>query len=212
MQETDPLKKNLDFFASLILAKEDPIDIYRLLCLVTQVDGGFKSEKYEEIVSSMVETYGFSQVRVIKQLAKAGLFYKKGTQKSKCAFSAFQKTEKLIDLTTDTHDAKLRKYYSYGAYTPITVRILEHAFKECWLTGQFVDMIPGKMAFDGDPRFAASSQQIKRVVLVYMVGGLTLSEIGLMRNLARLYNIELVIASTNILNYKRMLTPFTQSD
>lgn len=212
MQETDPLQKNLNFFTNLILAREDLTIIYRLLCLVTQVDGGIRSEKYEEIVNSIIETYGFGQVKTIKQLAKAGLCYKKGTQKPKCGFPEFKKQHKLIDTTYDSHDAKVRKYYSYGAYIPLTVKIVEHAFKEIWLTGQLVDMIPGRMAVDGDPRYAASSMQIKRVVMVYMVGGLTYSEIGLMRNLARLYNIELVIAITNILSHKRMLAPFTQTD
>ena len=45
----------------------------------------------------------------------------------------------------------------------------------------------------------------KRVVAVYMVGGLTYSEVSALRILEAIYKVELVVCTTNIVSYKEVL-------
>ena len=194
---------------NLILKKEQVYKVYRLLCIFSLAEGGFKTKHYETVRKEMVETYGFEHLSVFNQLSQAGLLYNKDTRKLKSVFNYFKKSHKLINLEYQK-DEPSRTSFPYNAYTPLTVRILENAFRQTWTSGDLVDKVPGYTATFGDSRYAAGTKAARKVVVLYMVGGITYAEISCMRHLAKQYNIELLIAATNIVNYKRMLEPFLQ--
>lgn len=172
-------------------------------------EGGFKGKHYDLLKKEMIETYGFEQLNTFNHLGQAGILYNKDTKKIKSAYNTFKKTQKLFNTDYEKEDPN-RKSFPYGAYTPITVRILEQAFREAWRTGGLVDQLPGHTEISGDARNAAEVKSTKKVVVLYMIGGITYAEISCLRHLAKQRNIELLIASTNIINYKRMLEPFLQ--
>lgn len=194
---------------NLVLKKENVYKVYRLLCIFSLAEGGFKAKHYETLKKEIVETYGFEHVNVFNQLSQAGLLYNRDTRKLKSVFNFFKKSHKLINVDYQK-DEPTRQSFPYNLYTPLTVKILENAFRQTWTNGDLVDKVPGYTATSGDSRYAAGTRAMKKVVVLYMVGGITYAEISCMRHLAKQYNIELLIAATNIVNYKRMLEPFLQ--
>lgn len=194
---------------NLILKNEDVYRIYRLLCIFSLAEGGFKAKHYEILKKEMVETYGFEQIKTFNLLNQAGILYNKDVKKMKSAYNFFKKSQKLFNAEYEKEDPK-RTSFPYGAYTPITIRIMEQAFREAWKTGGLVDQLPGHTEISGDPKNAGEVKSTKKVVVLYMIGGITYAEISCLRYLAKQRNIELLIASTNIINYRRMLEPFLQ--
>lgn len=192
-----------------MLRKEDLFKVYRLLCIYSMAEGGFKAKHYEILKKEIIETYGFEQLNVFNHLSQANILYNRDTRKLKSAYNFFKKPQKLFNADYEKEEPN-RKSFPYGPYTPLTVRVVEQAFRETWRTGGLVDQLPGYTEISGDARNAAEVKSTKKVVVLYMVGGITYAEISCMRYLAKQRNIELLIASTNIVNYKRMLEPFMQ--
>lgn len=200
----------VDSILNLILKKEDIYRIYRLLCIFSLAEGGFKGKYYDMLKKEMIETYGFEQLNTFNHLAQAGILYNKDIKKNvKSAYNTFKKSHKLFNPDYEKEDPN-RKSFPYGPYTPITVRILEDAFREGWSKDRLVGQLPGHFEISGDAKNAAEVKSTKKVVVLYMIGGITYAEISCLRHLAKQRNIELLIASTNIINYKRMLEPFLQ--
>jgi hypothetical protein len=192
---------------NLILKKENLYKVYRLLCIYSLSEGGFKGKHYEVLKKELVETYGFEQLEVLSLLSQANILYNRDTKKIKCPFAQFKKPQKLINLDYDTEDPN-RKSFPYNAYTPLSIKVIENAFKGTWMNGDLVDKLPGYTSVSGDPRNAAGSKTQKKVVVLYMIGGITYAEVSCLRYVAKQYNIELLIATTNIINYRRILQPF----
>jgi len=172
-------------------------------------DGGFKGIQFETIKKEIIETYGFEHMNTFNLLSQAEILYNKDTKKLKSIYATFKKSHKLFNENYETEDPK-RKSFPYNAYTPLTVKIVENAFRQTWTGGDLVDKVPGFVYTEGDPRNAAGTKTTRKVVALYMVGGLTYAEISCLRYVAKLYNIELLIATTNIVNYRRMLEPFIE--
>ena len=191
------------------MRKENIFKIYRLLCIYSLAEGGFKAKHYDSIKKELLESYGFDQLNVLNQLSQAGILYNRETKKLRSVFNTIKKTQKLINIDYEKEEPN-RKSFPYNAYTPLTVRILENAFRQTWTAGDLLDKIPGHTSIVGDARCAAGSKSTRKVVVLYLIGGITYAEISCMRYVAKQYNVELLIATTNIINYKRMLEPFLQ--
>jgi hypothetical protein len=192
-----------------VLRKEDIYKVYRLLCIYSMAEGGFKAKHYEILKKEIIETYGFEQLNIFNHLSQAGILYNRDTKKIKSAYSMFKKSQKLFNAEYEKEEPG-RKSFPYGPYTPLTVRVIEQAFRETWKSGGLVDQLPGHTEISGDARNAAEVKSTRKVVVLYMIGGITYAEISCMRHVAKQRNIELLIASTNIINYKRILEPFIQ--
>lgn len=202
------LKEFFDNMMILILKREEPIKIYRMLCLYTQVEGGMKPDDYNNIRKEMIETYGFAHMQVFNLLSQAGLLYSKNdARKWKAGYPTSKKDHKLINMDIRKENPG-RKAFPYAEYTPISVKVVEHAFRQSWVGGWVSDKLPGHTSVVGDIRSVCANKDQRKVVVLYVVGGVTYAEVGCMRQLAKQMNVELLISTTNIINSKRLLEPF----
>lgn len=94
--------------------------------------------------------------------------------------------------------------YTYSGYAPITARLVEHALaKGTWKNIKEIDRIPGYKAHE--VRGSMSDHNKKRAVLVYIVGGVTYSEISAFRYVANYLDKEIIIATTHMINSKKII-------
>lgn len=97
-------------------------------------------------------------------------------------------------------------YAAYAGYKPISVKLVEMAVNGEWrgLGGdEVLRRIPGSRLIQDPPKERDLAK--KRVVMLYMIGGLAYSEISALRKAADAWNIELVICTTSIIDYKRLI-------
>lgn len=179
------------------------------MCIYSLVEGGFKAQHYETLKKEVIETYGFEYLSTFNSLSQAEILFNKDVKKLKSTYSTFKKSHKLFNENYEAEDPK-RKSFPYNAYTPLSVRIIENAFRQTWTGGDLVDKVPGFTYSVGDLRNAAGTKSTRKVVVLYMIGGFTYAEISCLRHISKMYNIELLIATTNIVNYRRMLDPFIE--
>lgn len=202
------LKEFFDKILVLVLKREEAIKIYRLLCLYTQVEGGIKPDDYHNIRKEIVESYGFAHMQVFNQLSQAGLLYSKADAKKwKAGYPTSKKEHKLLNMDLRKENPA-RKSYPYAEYTPVSVKVVEHAFRQSWVGGWVSEKLHGHTSVVGDIRNVSASREQRKVVVLYVVGGVTYAEVGCLRQLAKQMNVELLIATTNIINSKRLLEPF----
>lgn len=99
----------------------------------------------------------------------------------------------------------------YNAYNPVTIRLIEMAVLEGWARPEVLQYMPGPIEVQGNRRAIMADRNDRKVVLIFMIGGLTYGEIAGIRELGRRLNVEFVIGHTNPLDSKRMLGTIIES-
>lgn len=191
----------------LILAKAPLTDVYRALCIQSFSESGLKAKHYESARNSLIETYGLSQIVTLQNLEKLSMLFNRDTNKHKTVFNGLKKELRLLDFDVDKIDM-MTTSVPYSMYVPLTTRLIELALREKWARMDLVEKLHGgETIVDGDRENVAASPTKKKVVLVYVVGGLTYGEIAGIRELSKKLNTEILVAVTNIVDYNRMLSP-----
>lgn len=116
--------------------------------------------------------------------------------------SVFDKLKKSLGLHQHAADPEqsILKNEPYNAYLPLSAKLLEMAIKDNWNNQEMLS-IPGPMETYGNLyALGEKTPGIRKKVLYYMVGGLTFSEVASLRKIAQLYDIELTIATTDIIS------------
>ena len=98
--------------------------------------------------------------------------------------------------------------FAYSGYCPLSIRLIENVFKKKHWNGisEILKKIPYKTY---DPKFhwtfKPGSGRDKHAVLVYFIGGVTFAEVAICRYLAKKYNKEIYVATTNMTNGKKII-------
>ena len=191
----------------MILRNADLVKIYRLMCIQSIVEGGLKGKHYEKLRKEITESYGFSQMLTFQNLERNGFLTNKDMSRTQQKFlwRNLDKALKLMNEQVDTTNPKDIAFAYYG-YTPVSCYQVEMALKDGWVNRDKLDKIPGEFNMRGDLSSMLKRDR-KRVIVVYMIGGWAYSEVSAQRLLGKIYNVELIIATTNMINHKRYLGP-----
>ncbi|OWZ09227.1 Vacuolar protein sorting-associated protein [Phytophthora megakarya] len=208
----------LDTIQELIYRHEDLRKILRLLCLYCVVNDGVVRRDLERLKMHIVRAYGHELIFSFQNLERVGVLYERhqswgmvGSEDLSCSFQHVAHDLSVIDLDVNIKNPKNAAFVTSG-YTPISARLVEEILKHGNWRGidHIMGYLPGPRAEvhlaenDRDKANEVKTDKAKKktVVVVAFVGGVTFLEIAALRWISSFYPVELVIASTSILNGK----------
>lgn len=185
-----------------------PIEIVlNLLILTNFALGGFTSRNFETLHKEIVDAYGVGFVNTLFNLEKAGLFINKDDKESNFDLVNLNNLinyKKTFEILDENVHLKTERDVStcYNGYIPILVRIIEtilqNSPKDTSLSVKYQD----------DQNKQLFSQQDG--VLVFIVGGVSYSEISCLQRLASQNNKNMMICTTNMINSKSLVNTFLE--
>jgi len=214
-------EKNKVEYIEDCIARHVPLaTVIRLLCLQSIIAGGFKERQYNSLRTLIIHTYGFEVLLSLQNLQKLGLFRIRG---SKDPMAEFQWTKTKQDMQLIYNEVKNDDIaYVTSGYAPILARLVQWALDNRWgdyretikrLPGPMLEVQRGAGARDRRAAGARSQRETdgkRKVVLVYVLGGITFMEISALRFLSKREECayEIVIATTKLINGQSLTGKF----
>lgn len=186
----------------------------QLLCLASATYNGIKSKYYDSFKRSFLHSYGHKHVVSFHNLAKAGILKEKS--QDELSFQALSQFLKLVPKNPAAFDLQKPSDASYvfgGAYIPLSCAAVSHVIsKRNWKALE-------DKGWEGDMfsvEQVVSQRKITdrpgRAILVYFIGGCSYSEISALRFIGKQINRQIIIATTDIINWKRTLDSFMEME
>ena len=200
----------IDFLETQILKQADISKVLRLLCLQSLVDGNIKQVALDTIKRNIIQAYGFEHLLNLANLEKAKLLKTDGDKKY---WDNLNKQLRLINAELNNLKEPEDASFAYEGYCPIMVRLVEQIFrKDGWgAIKSSLEAIPGPTIYDERKINSYNNPQNKHVILVYVIGGVTYSELAGMRYLAKKYNKEILVATTGVITGDRFISSFYEN-
>eukprot|EP01114_Cavostelium_apophysatum_P016053 TRINITY_DN4505_c0_g1_i1.p1 TRINITY_DN4505_c0_g1~~TRINITY_DN4505_c0_g1_i1.p1 ORF type:complete len:397 (-),score=119.29 TRINITY_DN4505_c0_g1_i1:26-1216(-) len=180
------------------IARQEPLEkVLRLLCLHSLTNNGLKVKLYEFFRREILQTYGYEFIFTLNNLEKLGLFKK---QEGKNNFALLRKNMHLIVEDIDEHNPNDFAYV-YSGYAPLSVRVVQAAFKGGFKTREDLRLLPGPTVEEvQNLPGGVDSGSSNRVTLVFFVGGITFTEIAALRWLSKHEGYgDIICATTNMI-------------
>lgn len=167
---------------------------------------GLDEVVYEFARKEIVESYGYDKLLHFSQLEACGFIKKKVHNKSKEEKGALNFFKELFGNKEqqDDHDESVNPDHPYDGHDPISSKLLEMAVRNGWQSQEIFD-IEGPMESYGDIFRLSAAPEFQRTILYYMIGGITYAEVACLRRVARQLNIDLIIATTDIITSKDII-------
>ncbi|KAE9041912.1 hypothetical protein PR003_g3940 [Phytophthora rubi] len=222
----DHVEGVLGTIEELIFRHEDLRKVLRLLCLYCVVNDGMLRRNLERLKMHLVRAYGHELIFSFRSLERLGVLYERqptgilgGSNDTICSFQYAVQHLSVIDVDVNIKNPKNAAFVTSG-YEPISARLVEEILKFGHWRGidHVMNHLPGPRAelhlAENDRLDKAvnadepkkSKPKKKTVVVVAFVGGVTFLEIAALRWIASFYPIELIVASTSILNGKTFIS------
>lgn len=214
IQQSDE-RQALDLVEDLINKGESLTRVLRLLCLLSLTNGGLKPRIFDSIRESMMLSYGIPQIiTAMQHLERTGLLTKQSG--SRQTFPQLRRVGRLW--VEDLNEAAPNDIaYAYSGYASLLVRVVEAMADPSgrgW-NSEVVDQAPGEKAELVTEAEVAGGT---RIVVVFVIGGVTHAEISALRFVAsRSSDVErprnIIIATTNIISGNKLfnsLLPFPE--
>ena len=200
----------------------------RLLCLLSLTSGGIKSKYYQSMKLQYLQSYGYNHLSTFYTLEQLGLLRERtGDQLSyQSSFKQFNKALRLVPKYASSEEMEKVTDMSYvfgGAYLPLGCMAVKSVIEngnwkamedisKMW-KGPTVSPSGTSAAPVGvKKKGAKSSNQGRRTIIVYFVGGCTFSEINALQYLGQELNCRIVVATTNIISATTLLECLVNSN
>ncbi|OQS05550.1 vacuolar protein sorting-associated protein 33A [Thraustotheca clavata] len=214
----------IDELEEFIGVQEPLLKVLRLMCLQSLTSGGIKAKSYDHLRREIIQTYGFQMLLVLTNLEKIGLLRRQDSLFPVASSSAFMSVRKSLRLINDNVNVMNPKDISYvtKGYAPLSVRLVEIAAinKMTHTTGwrtihDTLKQLPGpseeinqlaSKTGDSDQDAPVKKEGIteeeRKVMVVYFIGGVTFMEIAALRHLSKQPDCpyDIIIATTKIIN------------
>jgi hypothetical protein len=193
-------KETYEFIEELIYKQGSLLKVLRLLCLISLVQNGIPYKKFDSIRKEILQTYGYESILTLNNLEKLGMLKKNETKSN---WSTICKAFDLINLDMN-HEKSINDLHSlYSGIAPLSLKVIENALNG-WKGSDKMDLLPGPTK--EEEQVTLESQQSTKVVMVYFIGGCTMSEINGIRYLNNKQNeVEYVVCTTKLINANTFL-------
>ncbi|CAG8439118.1 13289_t:CDS:10 [Acaulospora colombiana] len=111
-----------EYIEEMINRQAPLVQVLRLLCLQSLVNGGLKQKNFEFFKKEILQTYGFEHLQTLLNLEKLGMFVKQVSNRNQYAY--IRKSLRLIVDEVDEHNPQDISYV-YSGYAPLSVRLLQ---------------------------------------------------------------------------------------
>ncbi|RIA91417.1 vacuolar protein sorting 33A [Glomus cerebriforme] len=111
-----------DHIEEMINRQVPILQVLRLLCLLSLVNGGLKQKSFEFFKKEILQTYGFEHLQTLLNLERLNMFIKQGSASNK-----FNYVRKHLQLIVDEVDEQNPQdiSYVYSGYAPLSVRLIQ---------------------------------------------------------------------------------------
>ncbi|XP_074650105.1 vacuolar protein sorting-associated protein 33B-like [Tubulanus polymorphus] len=216
-------KENISYIEEAINRQYNMISTLRLLCILSQTQGGCSSLLYKSLVTQFCHSHRFEHMLTFHNLKKTGLFTENDQASqssmaikalSKSSFKSISKKLHLVPKFGEEMNLKNPSDMSYvfsGAYTPLTCKLVEQVVSREGFTGleDVIKYIDSPHFCNLKPKTArgtASSESTNsKTILVYFLGGCTFTELAALRFLCKLRGWKILVATTSMINGNTML-------
>ena len=191
-----------EFIDDELSKKSDKYNILRILCLESIIHGGIRYKFYEQFEKDFLNTYGYKNIFLWKNLEKIGVLK---TQDNNLFYSTALTELNLIFSDVDVINPNDSSYV-YGGYCPIIIRLIEKVFSQGWGTiKETIKKIPGETNFPMDESELLNENEDVKYFLVVFIGGITYGELAAIRYLNKFYkNKKFFVLTTSMINYKNI--------
>ena len=191
-----------DFIDDEFSKKSDKYKLLKLLCLESIIHGGIRYKFYEQFEKDFLNTYGYKNIFLWKNLEKMGVLK---TQDNNFFFTAISTDLNLFYSDIDVINPNDSSYV-YGGYCPIIIRLIEKALSQGWgPIKETIKKIPGETNFPLDESEMTNDNNDIKYFLVVFIGGITYGELAAIRFLNKTYkNKRFVVLTTSMINYKNI--------
>eukprot|EP00053_Salpingoeca_punica_P015188 m.139061 g.139061 ORF g.139061 m.139061 type:complete len:587 (+) comp16647_c0_seq2:162-1922(+) len=189
----------------------------RLLCIMSLARGGLPPKLYDDMKRIVLHSYGYEHLTTFDNLRKMGLFR---MEEKTAVFPRLRKRFQLMQQETETESSSSGgaggaggggasdKYVYYG-YMPASVALIEQACKvasDARVLEDLSSLVAPKhtAVYWRQPGTALSTSRVENV-LVFFLGGCTLSELSALRKLGRATSKKFVVATTDIISGERLM-------
>ena len=189
-----------EFYNNYLCKKNDKNMLLRLICLESLCQSGIKSKYYDVLKRDYINTYGFQEIFLWKNLEKMNIIKK--DDRSYIYYKANKNLNLICENVNIMEENDIS--YAYNGYSPIIIKLIEKCFLNGWnnlLT--ILDDLPGE-TYCPENENRILNPIGKNFILLVFIGGITYSEIGAIRSLnKKINNIKFIILTTHIITTKR---------
>ena len=189
-----------EFYNNYLCKKNDKNILLRLICLESLCQSGIKSKYYDVLKRDYINTYGFQEIFLWKNLEKMNIIKK--DDRSYIYYKANKKLNLICENVNMMEENDIS--YAYNGYSPIIIKLIEKCFLNGWNNLlSILDDLPGE-TYCPENENRILNPIGKNFILLVFIGGITYSEIGAIRSLnKKINNIKFIILTTHIITTKR---------
>ena len=212
-----------DNLQTRLINSEFNLDAIRLMCLNSVISNGLSQKVISDFQNILINKFGSNVIQDINNLKRAGLlvanssFFDKQKQPK---FSTINNEFKLVvdsSLVTDEVEGTSRHTdieAGYDSYVPLLLRIIQFSLDNQLNNETPISKLLNQMKINyhiyGEEwvRKVSNNGYEPKRVLVFIIGGITATEILLLRQMGKIIfngSVEFHIGSTNIINSKILL-------
>ncbi|OAF72196.1 hypothetical protein A3Q56_00011 [Intoshia linei] len=195
IMETMTFEEFYDYFENCVYCKGDIIDIIRLVELYSYMCGGLSGKQFEVISKTLIQVYGFGYLPLISNCKKVGIF---SNLLINTSFAQLKRNLNHISVNlSDKGKEQLINYDDitnmYNGWIPTITKLTEHLIISGWeklenLLKHFSGPSSSLFRKNINMSIAAyNKESVSDSYLVFVIGGLTYSEISSLRLLNVLY-------------------------
>ncbi len=224
----------LNFIEEGIIRQFSPIISLRLISLYSITQSGIPNKDYKNLIKLFVQSFGHQHIWTFFNLKKLGILVessqisftnannsmnKMSVSRSSESIRKFRQTVKRLNLIPQiSQDIDVRKpkdcsYVFGGAYIPVICRVVELLSETKNSEEEISKLLQGRFVYFNQQMNSSNyTRAVPKAVLVFFIGGVTYAEISALRFLAKQKGIQILIATTSVINgitFLRQIMPKT---
>ena len=197
-------KEVLEFIEECIQHQMPTKIVLRLVSLMSCTFGGLKSKYYQRYKQLILQSNGYKHLTSFYNLKKCGLLQEQGGTSKAGSFKQLCKKLNLIPKTSNVEQPTDTSFVFGGIYKPLSCAIINALLRKKESSSlEGIDRVTYQQGASKRP--PSDSSKEKRKVLVYFIGGCSLSELNALRFIGQKTDTLFIIATTHIVNASSLI-------
>ncbi|XP_065919463.1 vacuolar protein sorting-associated protein 33B-like [Dysidea avara] len=179
--------------------------LFRLISLMSCTFGGLKSKVYQHYKQLIIQASGHKHLTSFYNLRKCGLLQESSSASKSGNFKSFSKRFNLVPKSVVDVDQPTDTSFVFGGvYKPLSCSVIGSLVKKKdWSLLEGIEGTTYTQPTSVRPLSGPS--KVKKKVLVYFIGGCSLSEVNALRFIGKQLDVSFIVATTNIVNGKSLI-------
>lgn len=197
-------KEVLEFIEECIQHQVPTWFVLRVVSLMSCAFGGLKSKYYQRYKQLILQSNGYKHLTSFYNLKKCGLLQEQGGTTKAGNFKQLCKRFNLIPKTFNVEQPTDTSFVFGGIYKPLSCTVINAMLSKKESSNmEGIDKVTYRQGTSARP--PSDSSKEKKKVLVYFIGGCSLSELNALRFIGQKTNTSFIVATTHIINANSLI-------